>query len=557
MSALNSLNHPAFADIDRHFAAFISKSSNNETLSQIIATLSRAVRLGNICLDLAAPPAWEGEPPFAWPTLEAALAAVRQCNAVKEPGILAPLVLQGTRLYLRRYWDYEQSLACALKERADGGNLSSPSAEPQELAIQTALAKDLTIISGGPGTGKTTTAVEILANLSASSRIVLSAPTGKAAARLEEAVRNGFAKKGMAAPVTRASTLHRLLGSRPGSASVRHDARNPLALDCLIVDEASMVALPLMAKLFAALPAHAKVILLGDRDQLASVEPGSVLADIADAAAGGDSRLSDCFVTLTTNHRFGNDSAIYRLCQAVRSGDEATAITVLEQSGLPDLGCQPTPAEASLKEKLRAPVLEGYRPYLKESDPAAALKAFGQFRMLCAPRRGPYGVESVNELVAEILSEEGVIPDNRGDVYRGMPVLITRNDYQTGLFNGDIGIILPDPNERSSQLFAWFPSDDGSIRRIPCASLPDREPAYTMTVHKSQGSEFEKVLLLLPDRDTPILTRELIYTGLTRARTRIDVWTNRDIFCLGAARRTERASGLKEALLSQAGITAH
>jgi len=548
-----------FADLDRHFARFIARFGGSEQVARAAAFLSRAVRQGHICLDLAVAPLSENGEPLPWLSLPEWREALQQCRAVGSPEStrVAPLVLDAEgRLYLRRYYDYEAALARALLKKATPGTLAR---ESQQEAIEAALTNPLTIISGGPGTGKTTTVVEILVHLlaqnTASLRIALAAPTGKAAARLEQTLRDGLTRSGhteFLAAIPRASTLHRLLGSQRDSPQFRHHAGNPLALDLLVVDEASMVPLPLMAKLFDALPPHARVILLGDRDQLASVEPGSVLADIVDAALLPGNALQGTLAVLKKNYRFGNESTIYRLCETVRAGRKSDVLQLLSMPNSGDLGSAPLPSPRQLSETLREPVLAGYGAYLRESDPAKALEAFGQFRVLCAVRKGPYGVEELNRRIATLLRESGHLKETQA-LCAGMPLLITRNDSQLGVFNGDIALLLPDPAQvdmPEPPLWAWLPGDGEStaLRRIAPAQLPEHEPAFAMTVHKSQGSEFDRVLLVLPERDSPVLTRELTYTGLTRARHRVEIWFTPGILERSIARRTKRASGLRDAL---------
>ena len=563
------------AEIDRHFARFIARFGGGNAVLRAAALLSRAVRKGHICLDLATVPDGETESDPQWPTLDewrSELRLSRAVGAASDP-TRTPLVLDGAgRLYLRRYYDYEQALAGELRKRAmpaagDGeGRPGSPGndegADDQQTAVAAALNQRLTVISGGPGTGKTTTVVRILSRLlerNPATRIALAAPTGKAAARLEQAVREGWTR--FAPPdaasflerIPRAATLHRLLGSRPNSPEFRHHAGHPLAIDLVVVDEASMVPLPLMARFFDALPESARVVLLGDRDQLASVEPGSVLADIAEAAADPRGPLGKALVVLRKNYRFGNDSTIFSLCEAVRAGDSQTALGIVAAPARADLGGAPLPQPGALSDRLKEPVLAGFRAYLAETDPAKALASFAGFRLLSAVRGGPYGVLELNRRVEAILRGAKLSPGHAG-AYAGMPVLITKNDYQIGLFNGDIGILLPDsadetPGEgREPALWAWFPgqSPDEPLRKVAPARLPNHEPAFAMTVHKSQGSEFENVLLVLPDRDSPILSRELIYTGLTRARKRVEVWFKADVFGTAVSRKTQRASGLRE-----------
>ena len=558
--AETAADFPGFGDLDRHFARFIGRFGGGELAALAAAHLSRAVGRGHICLDLSVPP--QDEPdraPGEWPSLEAWRKALGASRAVASPedDALTPLVLDAAgRLYLRRYFNDEAALAEALRRRAVSGG-SAALAGSQEEAVALALANRLTILSGGPGTGKTTTVVRFLEALMPPGaplvRLGLAAPTGKAAARMEEALRDGLARAGrpeLLAALPRAATLHRLLGVRRNMPGFRHHAGNPLALDYLVVDEASMVPLPMMASLLDALPASARLLLLGDRDQLASVDPGSVLADLVDAALLPNGPLRGTLAVLKKNFRFGNDNAIYRLAEAVREGRAAEALALLVAPGGEALAGAPLPPPARLREALREPVLAGYRCYCAERDPARALEAFGRFRLLCAVRKGPYGVEELNRHAEALLREAGQL-HGEPPLCAGMPLLITRNDPQLGLFNGDIGLILPDPEQPEGPLWAWFPGDGEApaLRRFAPGQLPEHEPAFAMTVHKSQGSEFDEVLLILPERETPVVTRELIYTGLTRARRRVGLWSEPSVFGQGIARRIRRDSGLRDRLI--------
>jgi exodeoxyribonuclease V alpha subunit len=315
------------------------------------------------------------------------------------------------------------------------------------------------------------------------------------------------------------------------------------------VDEASMVDLALMAKLVAAVPKTSRLILLGDKDQLASVEAGNVLADICNTGAAAEtatSPLRDCIVELKRNYRFAESGAIYRLSGAVNRGDATSAAKLLKQDGEAEVRWRTLPAPARLAVELQEHVLTGFRTCLAAEDPAAALAALQQFRILCAVRKGPYGVEQINSLAEEILAEAGLL--TRGsEWYPGRAVMITRNDYNLGLFNGDTGLILRDV-EAAGETRAFFFSAEGKLRRFLPARLPIHESAFALTVHKSQGSEFERLLLILPEKDAPVLTRELLYTGITRARSRVEVWSNEEVFREAVARRAERTSGLREAL---------
>jgi exodeoxyribonuclease V alpha subunit len=407
----------------------------------------------------------------------------------------------------------------------------------------------------------------------------VAAPTGKAAARIQDSIRTVKATLACDEAIRaqlpeRATTIHRLLGYLPDSARFRHDADNPLPYDVVAVDEASMVDLALMAKLFQAIPTSARVMLLGDKDQLASVEAGAVLGDICAAAAADMVRrrstasltspaengtrwnaslpakhaLADCVVQLRKNYRFGQQSAIYRLSNAINEGCAEEALHILRDGGAnaaTDLVSTPLPRRAELKAALRARVTTGFSEFLKAPDPLAALAALGRFRILCALREGPFGVTGLNQSAEDILEEAGLIrPQNAW--YARRPIMITRNDYNLKLFNGDIGLLLPDSD--SGEPRAFFPGPDNTLRKFLPLRLPEHETAYAMTVHKSQGSEFDRVLLILPDRESPVLSRELLYTGITRARTSVELWFDEKVFRAALARRVTRTSGLCDAL---------
>ena len=547
------LAHPEFTDIDRHFARFIDGFGEGNLPAVAAAMLSRNMRHGHICLDLGRGPVEFEELAFSWPELETWQKAFAKSRAVGRPDEGRPLVLDGAgRFYLRRYWEYEKALARGILMRCDRQTPANPvMSDLQDLAIETALARRFVVISGGPGTGKTTTVLRILERLVSEPggeklRIALAAPTGKAAARLQETLRAGGANGSSQDRLPKtASTLHRLLGRGHSSVYFRHNAKNPLPLDLIVVDEASMVPLTLMAKLFDALPERARVILLGDRDQLSSVEPGAVLGDIANAASE-PGPLSGSLVVLKKNYRFGNQSNIFALSNAIRDGEVDDALKILNAGQRPDLSAGRTPLPSQIPEQLRQSVLAGYSGYLLTHDPTEALEELKKFRVLCPFRVGPYGVESLNRTIEKILRAEGLISGAQ-NAYPGMPILVTQNDDPLRLYNGDIGILLPDPAD-DSLLLAWFVGEDGGVRRIPPARLPEHEPAFAMTVHKSQGSEFDNVLLILPDKDSPLLTRELVYTGLTRSRTRVEVWFQESVLRAAVNRKIQRGSGLRDRL---------
>ena len=558
---------PEFVDIDRHFAEFIGRfGGDHDLMSRVAAHLSRATRDGNTCLLLTMAPPLSDEAgvtdSLKWPTVLEWRSVLANSKAVGGPGDQTPLIIDDSnRLYLRRYWNYEQRLAAVLCEKAAGNQPSNKAtAGTQAGAIAAAVKNKLTIISGGPGTGKTTTVLHILAQLLQEEggerlRVALAAPTGKAAARLEETVRTGLGlvkcpEEVKARMPRTASTIHRLLGFKGNSVYFWHDQANPLPLDLLVIDEASMVALPLLCKLFDALPGHCRVILLGDRDQLASVEPGAVLADIVDAAGSATSPLCRAVVTLDKNYRFSKSSGIHHLCVAVRKGDADEAVRILREQSYPDLISSEPHEPREIAAKLSKAVLTGYAAFAAEKEPAAALAQLKTFRVLAALRRGPFGVEGLNRKIEVILQEAKLIPQQVTASYAGKPILITQNDHQLELYNGDVGVLLPDAGarEKPDQLWAWFVGKENTLRRFSSARLPEHEPAYAMTVHKSQGSEFDRVLFILPNENSPVLTRELIYTGLARARSQVELWWTEEVFAQAVKRRAERNSGLRDLL---------
>ncbi|MBW2058130.1 MAG: exodeoxyribonuclease V subunit alpha [Deltaproteobacteria bacterium] len=596
-----------FSHLDIYFARFTARLAGRDVpeVSLAAALVSRYTRKGHVCLDLSAlegkPFPEQGEEALLCPRLADWCRKLRESPVVGAPGEYNPLVLdEHSRLYLYRYWDYQERLADQIRKRVGRDYVNTdpellgqgltrffPRSETrgidwQRVAAFSALTSRFSVISGGPGTGKTTTVGKILALLIEQAepdrlRIALVAPTGKAAARLHQAIEQVRetldCPEGVKEAIPReASTIHRLLGSVSGSPYFRHHAGNPLPHDVVVVDEASMGDLALMSKLVQALHPRARLILLGDRDQLASVEAGSVLGDICDTGTfhgfsrgfsdelkrvGGceidipfvdedGAAIQDCIVELQESYRFGRDSGIGALSRAVNSGDSDRATRLLAGSRYGDIGWRELPRPEALPGALREPVVEGFHDYLKTDEPWEAFRRFDGFRILCALREGPYGVAAINSLVERILKRERIIEADQ-EWYLGRPVLITRNDYDLQLFNGDVGIMLPD-GEAGGELRVFFPAPDRKLKRANPVRLPESETAYAMTVHKSQGSEFDRVLFLLPDRDSPVLTRELLYTGITRARESVEVWGPESVFRGAVSRRTERTSGLRDAL---------
>ncbi|MHA3769999.1 exodeoxyribonuclease V subunit alpha [Verrucomicrobiota bacterium sgz303538] len=552
--------------LDDHFAKLMVRLNGapNAPLAHAARMVSAWRAAGHTCLPLLSQESVD----------ERYLEELQTARVVGKPGEWKPLILDAAgRLYLQRYWDYEQQLAGAINERIqrvpstdEKGELNhhldsffSAKATDQRKAAATALTRNFCVITGGPGTGKTRTAACIVALLHMQSgsekplRVALAAPTGKAAARVTESMRKALEQLPLspnldAEAFEEAETLHRLLGIVPDRSLPRHHSDNPLPADVVIVDEASMVDLSLMTRLFAAMRPDARVILLGDKDQLASVEAGRVLGDLCAGCGTKESAspLADHIVHLRQNFRFESGGSIHLLSECIREGDAAQAFALLCSDERSDIGFVSLPKPDMLPRSLKERIVENYRPMLTARTPAEAIAAFDRFRLLCATRRGPYGVEQLNAIAERLLSDARLIaPTIRN--YRGRPVLIVENDYNLQLFNGDIGLILVDPEE-PSQLRAFFAGPNGTLRKIAPTRLPKHETAWAMTVHKTQGSEFDRVLLLIPDRESPLLTRELVYTGVTRARSSVEIWGDEAVLRTSIERKTDRSSGLKDAL---------
>lgn len=555
------------APIDRHFATLVVElhGAPFPELEAAAQSLSAWRGAGHSCMPLEA----LGVPGLA--------DTLRSSPVVGAPGDHRPLILDREhRLYLQRYWACENTLARAIRSRLgppppglDPTLLAKslaryfPGAGPDDLqqkAVAAAATGRFAVITGGPGTGKTRTVVALLAVLieqfqaqGRTPRIALAAPTGKAAARLTQSISETAAALALPPQVRallpgEAATVHRLLGNIPGSSAFRHNAGRPLPLDLLIVDEASMADLLLMAALFEALGPQTRVVLLGDKDQLASVEAGYVLGDICQPPPGtpNSAPLHGRIVELRKNYRFKDDSAIHRLSTLVNSGDADGVLRLLGEGTDPALRFAPTPAPAAMAAALRQPLQEGFRACLTENDPRAALARLNDFRILCALRQGPCGVAGLNRMAEHLLAQAGLIHPGQTH-YHGRPVIILQNAYDLNLFNGDTGLILRDP-EAGGQLRAFFLDSKGALQRLLPTRLPEHESVFAMTVHKSQGSEFRRLLFVLPERDTPVASRELVYTALTRAREAVTLWAPEAVLAAAIARTTARTSGLRSAL---------
>ncbi|WP_286239315.1 exodeoxyribonuclease V subunit alpha [Neptuniibacter halophilus] len=589
--------------VDYQLARFAAEQPGaSAPLVVLCALVSHELAAGNVCLPLTRLSQAEDY----WPQqMAAALRHYDWARLCPDQVILGDeqseqptlLVLDRERLYLHRYWQYETHVAQQLNQRAVAieqdpallqqglARLFPPAPgeiDWQKVAAALALQKRFSVISGGPGTGKTTTVIKLLAlyieqqRASGSSiNIRLAAPTGKAAARLAESISS--AKQRLAlepeladAIPAEASTLHRLLGVIPNSIRFRHSRDNPLHLDLLVLDEASMVDLPMMARLLDALPHDARLILLGDRDQLASVEAGSVLGDIcswpdalcySQAQAASLERLceldqtlpttaepgfADCLALLRKSYRFHDQSGIGYLARAVNAGQPQQVREEL-QKGYADLNYCPLsqPNYEAMLEQMVLFHADALRRLKAGATPRQQLQILAGMQLLCALREGPYGVSGLNQRIRQGLAERGLVAAE-GSWYAGRPVMISRNDPALELFNGDIGVAVEDED---GELMVWF-EQNGEPRPIRPSRLPEHDTVYAMTVHKSQGSEFDNVVLLLPPQEAPVLSRELLYTGITRAKKQLFLYATESALTSATQRRTERAGGLAVRLWS-------
>lgn len=553
---------------DVHVATRLTSmlGEENETVALACALVARAVRAGSICLDLTEVREEVGEEgdDLEWPSLDEWLAALMASPLLGAP---FPLRLEDTRLYFDRYWREESQVEQDLRGRtarlapviANEAVLRAgldrlfpgDSYVEQRAAAETAARQWTTVLTGGPGTGKTTTVAGLLALLAEQAEIAgerrpwiaLTAPTGKAAARLEEAVRREMSDRLSAEDTARlgdfhARTLHMLLGRRPDSSSrFRHDRNNRLPHDIIVVDETSMVSLTMMARLLEAVRPGARLVLVGDPDQLASIEAGAVLADLVDGlVAGGHIAAAE----LRTSHRFGSE--IGELALAVREDRADDVLGVLRGGGERVVFVEDDDPRETLRAAMLPDVLE-IRRAAEAGDAEAALEAVDRHRLLCAHREGPWGVQQWNRTVERWITEE--TEDPLWDTwYVGRPVLVTANDYALGIYNGDVGVTIRRPD---GSLRVCIAGARGRRDFAP-SRLGNIETLHAMTIHKSQGSQAAEVTVLLPNEESRLLTRELFYTAITRAVDRVRVVGQEDSVRLALGRRALRATGLRQRL---------
>ena len=547
--------------LDRYFSQALRRRSGVEDERVLLgaALASRAVSQGHVALDLErAGILFEEEEEEEAPVLPGAeewaraLSAAPRLVRMPDEERRTPLVLEGHLLYLERYWDYQRSLVRSVFDRLQAQpppideallerNLNQvfnddPRQSKQREAAALAVRERFMLLTGGPGTGKTATVVRLLALLNQQSspppRVALVAPSGKAAARLSESIRRTV-KSWLPAEFQEhideeASTIHRCLGINPYRGTIKYHRENPLPYDVVIVDEASMVDLPLMTKLFQATPSGARLILLGDPDQLVSVEMGAVLGDVA-AAKG----LQAHRVHLTETWRYANrdGGGIQALAEAINAGRVGEALAAFDR--YPEL-------DRLESECWRAQlVLEPYRAVVEAASPEQALEALARFRVLCAHRRGYYGADRLNRQIEGWLLQAGVISLDQ-PWYHGRPIMVVKNDSRVKLYNGDVGVVFEGR--------VVFPGAGGRVREFNPAVLPEHQTVYATTVHKSQGSEYERVLVVLPDELSPVVTRQLLYTAVTRASQAVTVVGPKEVFGGGVERVVSRVSGLRAAL---------
>jgi len=585
-------------DVHQQFAEYFA----TEQLKPYAYLLSKKLSEGHICINLDNPEILNEQLPAFYKSIPKNSKALKSLKLVASDGTdKKPFVLFQNRLYIQRYFRYETSFLERIKKflhdekkllpdrmqlidnqkdfiqklfSGSSGTNNSPVTDWQLVAAISGVLNNFTIITGGPGTGKTTTVAKILAILYAINpdlKVALAAPTGKAASRMAESLRN--TKQLTDADATsrlqslQPSTIHRLLRSKKDSPYFHHDKNNPLNYDVVIVDECSMVDVALFAKLLNAIGDDTRVILLGDKDQLASVEAGSLFGDlcqsqpvlnlfspsrkdfinafisdpkqqIADDFIRDDSRhpLLEHLVELKQSHRFQSDKGIGSFSKAIiRNNQEIIKTFINAEAG------EQVYIDQSYSKVLFEKFIAGYEAFIAEKDILRALHALNNLRVLCAIREGEQGLYAVNKSIEKFLHDRKKIKVN-AEFYENRPVILSRNYYDHGLFNGDTAIIRPD---EKGILMAWFEEEDGGLKSVLPGYLSDTETAFAMTIHKSQGSEFDEAFVILPQAtDVPILTRELLYTAVTRAKRKVYLQSSEAMLMMCCERFVERASGI-------------
>ena len=594
----------AVTAIDVEFCRFLKNVDDqiNEVILLAACLTSRAYREGNVCMDLTN---YSGQKIFREfgknislpvPDLQAWKKALQQSSVVGRPGDFTPLILDDAdRLYMQKLWQHEQNLARRILEKTsqeapeinadvlkDGlARLfeEQDGIDWQKIAVVAAVNQLFTVISGGPGTGKTTTIIRLLILLLEQGRqrgtlpaIALAAPTGKAAARMETSIQEAksaisTSQKIREALPVEAVTIHQLLGAGRHSRRFRFNEDNPLPYDCIIIDEVSMVDQMLMSRLLDAVDTKTRLVLLGDKDQLASVEAGSVLGDICgmqisntfseamrdclgeldihlpDKYIDTPHPLTDHIILLKKNYRFGDDSGIARLATAVNAGRGDEAWDLLHDDHFSDISLKIIRDYESFEQILADNLLKQFSTVQSVDTPAEKLRRYRRFKILAAHRVGPWGTEIINNRMEDLLRRRALISPYE-TWYEGRPVVINRNDHSLGLSNGDLGVCIQSEDER---LKVYIARDDEAALIAP-SRLPDFDPAFALTVHKSQGSEFDRVLLVLPEASSKLLSRELIYTAVSRARAQVTIVSSEKAFKKAVQHGLVRHSGLQDKL---------
>lgn len=585
-------------DVHHQFAVYF----RNQFLQPYIYLLSKKLSEGHICLKLDDLEKEKAELYDNWrELLDDTERLAKEDIVTTDPDGYEPFVLYNRRLYLHRYFQYESRILkrilafishensskaeriFALNQRREfvldlfsEKELSEARPNWQLAAAVSAVLQNFTIITGGPGTGKTTTVAKVLAllhSINKSLRVALAAPTGKAAARMAESLKKakliGSADLNAFFQGLEPSTIHRLLGFIPDSPFFKHHRDNPLNFDVIIVDESSMIDVALFAKLLDAIGPNTRLILLGDKDQLSSVEAGSLFGDLClaqeqlnvfdperleliNSFADELERVPSSFsgqlshplaqhvIELKFSRRFRDDEGIGKFSKAIIKNDALVIKDFIHQERDEHVAVDTQYSDALFSEFIRT-----YERFIREPDTSLALKYLNDLRVLCAMREGPHGLYAMNLKIEKYLEGLGLIKVDR-EFYHHRPIIVTSNNYNLGLFNGDIGLIRPDEN---GVLYAWFEDKDGEVKAYSPGFITNCETVFAMTIHKSQGSEFTKVLVVLPDdSNSSILTRELLYTGITRARNFVLLQGSEEVIVRACDRFVERASGIVERL---------
>ncbi len=549
--------------LDHQLANYLSRVDKNtsQAVEQAVKILSHEVRQGHVCI-------WLNDfsnievSPLEW-TVDVTdwRSQLLKSSAVGQPGDTTPLILdESNHLYFHRYWQYEQQLAQALKSRIHS-ELSIPEdswfdqqfktlelSEQQQEAVKKALSHNFSIISGGPGTGKTTTIASLLVLLhrfDPDVRVGLAAPTGKAAMRMQEAMLKSaqqFDAEEVVLLETQAQTLHRLLGYQSGKVTFRYQKSNPLPYSVIIVDEASMIDLALINKLISAVAQGARLILIGDHHQLASVEAGSVFGDIC--GDGKANALSGTLTLLSQSYRFNAGQGIEKLAESINAGNSDAVIEILNSAEFPEIEwLDPEVDSKTWQKKLKLNVFQQLAAIKTASSATEKFAKLSHFQLLCAHQKGRFGVAGVTTAIDDWIQKKEQLANKTW--YDGKPVMIKENDYQTKLFNGDFGLVVAD---KDTKFRVVFQSSSESSQSLSISRLPPHDNAWAISVHKSQGSEFDEVMLLLPEMASPVITRELLYTAVTRAKSKITLVSNEKVLRHAVKNQVQRRSGLADRL---------